>query len=79
MIIFFSSLSLSDILRDHRNVFLPIDEENRIRITIRRKHILEDTFRKLRGGLNVSKHLKVTFVGEQAVDAGGPLREFLHH
>ena len=24
------------------------------------------------------KHLKVTFVGEPAVDAGGPLREYFH-
>lgn len=73
------SLSLCDILREHRNIFLPVDEEDRIRITIRRKHILADMLHKLRSGLNTSKHLKVTFVGEPAVDAGGPLREFLHH
>ena len=24
------------------------------------------------------KHLKVTFIGEPAVDAGGPLREYFH-
>lgn len=27
-------------------------------------------------GIPVSKHLRVTFLGEPAVDAGGPLREF---
>lgn len=74
-----SDLSLSDVLREHRYIFLPHDEEDRLRITIRRKHILADTLHKLRGGLNISKHLKVTFLGEPAVDAGGPLREFLHH
>ncbi len=37
-----------------------------------------DTLHKLRNGLDVKKHLKVTFVGEPAVDAGGPLREFFH-
>ncbi len=33
-------------------------------ITVRRKHILGDTFLKLHNGLDVKKHLKVTFIGE---------------
>ncbi len=32
-----------------------------------------------RAKLSLTKHLKVTFVGEPAVDAGGPLREFFHY
>ena len=32
----------------------------------------------LRSGLDFSKHLRVVFVGEPAVDDGGPLREFLY-
>ncbi len=35
-----------------------------------------DTLHQLRQGLPVTKHLQVTFLGEPAVDAGGPLREF---
>ena len=35
-----------------------------------------DTVRKLRSGLDVNKHIKVSFVGNIAVDEGGPRREF---
>ena len=73
-----SSLSIRNILCDHQQTFLPHDEENRIRITVRRNYTLEDTFHKLRSGLSLSRHLKVTFVGEPAVDAGGPSRESFH-
>ena len=58
--------------------YLPSNYEDRIRITVRRKHILEDTLHILHGGHDTTKHLKVTFVGEPAVDAGGPLREYFH-
>lgn len=58
--------------------YLPNDYEDRIRITVRRRHILEDTIHNLRAGHDTTKYLKVTFVGEPAVDAGGPLREFFH-
>lgn len=76
--LFCRSVSISEILHDHRLFVLPIDEDDQVRITVRRKHILGDTFHKLRNGLDVKKHLKVTFIGEPAVDAGGPLREYFH-
>ena len=43
---------------------------------IRRRHVLGDTLHKLRNGLDVTKRLRVTFIGESAVDTGGPLREY---
>ena len=43
---------------------------------IRRRHVLADTLHKLRNGLDVTKRLRVTFIGESAVDTGGPLREY---
>ena len=48
------------------------------RITVRRKYVLQDTFHKFRNGLDVSQHLRVVFVGEPAVDVGGPLREYFY-
>ena len=45
---------------------------------MRRKNILKDTLHILCGGHNTTKHLKVTIIGEPAVDAGGPLREYFH-
>lgn len=32
----------------------------------------------MKSGLDLTKHLHVTFVGENAVEAGGPLRELFH-
>ena len=37
-----------------------------------------DSLHALRNGLDLTKHLRVTFIGEPAVDDGGPLREFLY-
>ncbi len=40
-----------------------------------RNHILQDTLHMFRRAkLSLTKHLKVTFVREPAVDAGGPLK-----
>ncbi len=79
-VILFSSVLLLDVLRDHRIKYLPSDDEHRERFTVRRYHILQDTLHMFRRAkLSLTKHLKVTFVGEPAVDAGGPLREFFHY
>ena len=45
---------------------------------IRRKHVWEDALHRFKSGLDLNKYLKVTFLGEPAVDEGGPLREFFH-
>ena len=41
---------------------------------IRGKHVFLDAFHRARNDLDVTKQLRVTFLGEPA---GGPLREFL--
>ena len=71
---FFSNISLESLLTCHR---ASVVSEDRLRITVRRKHIFEDTLHKLRCGIDISKHLRVTFIGEPAIDDGGPMREYL--
>jgi hypothetical protein len=56
---------------------LSSNPEDRFRIIVRRKHIFEDTLHKLRYGIDISKHLRVTFIGEPAIDDGGPMREYM--
>ena len=46
------------------------------RITIRRSHIFDDSIRLFQRGVCCNKPFKVTFIGEPAVDLGGPLREY---
>lgn len=62
----------------HRRDILPYSKEDRARITVRRKFILQDSLHKLRNGLDLTKHLRVVFIGKPAVDDGGPLHEFLY-
>lgn len=46
-------------------------------ITVRRDHILEDSLVKLSNqGKNLKKPLRITFMGEAGVDAGGVKKEF---
>ena len=70
----FSDVTLEAMLASHRASVL---SEERLRIVVRRKFIFEDTMHKLRNDLDLSKHLRVTFVGEPAIDDGGPMREYL--
>lgn len=54
-----------------------INEEDRQRIHVRRSNLITDTIRAFsKPTFNVSKLLKVVFVGEPSVDEGGPRREF---
>lgn len=47
------------------------------RISIRRNHIWKDAIRAIsKPGFNPNRNVHVSFVGEQAVDEGGPNREF---
>lgn len=73
-----SELSFADLLQLHRRDVLPRDTDEKVRVTVRRKYLFEDFLHKLRNGLDTKKHLRVTFVGEPAVDAGGPLREMMY-
>ena len=45
---------------------------------VRRRYLWEDALKRFKSGIDEKKHIKVTFVGEPAVDQGGPLREFFH-
>ena len=75
--LFSEELPVCTLLRKFSQSILPLDEEDKSRLVIRRKHLFVDAFHKFRGGIDLNKHLSITFVGEAAVDTGGPLREFL--
>ena len=68
--------TVAEIILDHKRKFLYSDNENCYRITVRRCHIFEDAMVAIRRGFDEQKHLKVIFIGEPAVDDGGPRREF---
>lgn len=68
--------TLEDVLQDHKKKVLYEDIQKTFRITVRRGHIFDDTLAMLRFGFDERKHLRVTFLGEAAVDEGGPRREF---
>ena len=44
--------------------------------TVRRSNISEDAHRALKRTFDEKKHVRITFLGESAVDGGGPRREF---
>ena len=79
---FFYSLSdgipVETILHRQKVKMLPVDRSEYQRIVVRCKHLWEDALRRFRSGINFQKYIRITFVGEAAVDDGGPLREFLH-
>lgn len=70
-------ISLGTLLMCHRSIVLSSNPEDRLRIVVQRKHIFEDTLHRLRNGIDVSKHLRVTFIGEPAINDGGPMREYM--
>ncbi len=65
------------IILQHQSKVICGGEEDRQRIHVRRSNLRSDTMRAFsRPTFNVSKLLKVIFVGEPSVDDGGPRREF---
>ena len=66
------------LLQQHQSkVITGQDEEDFQRIHVRRSHLFSDAMRAFsRATFNVSKMLKVVFVGEPSVDDGGLRREF---
>ena len=58
--------------------YLPPNRSECQRLIVRRKHVFEDALHRYKSGLELTKYLKVTFVGEPAADEGGPLREFFY-
>lgn len=58
-------------------VSMDIDEANHV--VVCHKHIWNDTLRAFsRSNFDCHKTMNVTFVGEEAADAGGPKREYFH-
>ena len=76
--VYSSNTPISAIIQTHRKQYYSPPYDSFHRITVRRKKIFEDALLYFRKGIPQDKGLKVTFVGEPAVDDGGPLREFFH-
>ena len=73
--------SLSLVLRMHKDEVVqcsPQPFQSVYRLKIRRKRVFEDGLREFKRGFPLDKPFAITFIGEPAVDAGGPLREFFH-
>ena len=67
------------LLQHQPRVIQSVDDEDVQRIHIRRSRLFSDALRQFsRLSFDVSKMLQVRFVGEEAVDEGGPRREFFH-
>lgn len=70
--------SVKTVLQNHRAQILSPNTDDIIRIKVRRRHVYEDGLHHFKRPISAHKHIRVTFLGEPAVDAGGPLREFFH-
>ena len=71
---------IKHIIQQHQGrVITSEDNEDVQRLHIRRSHVFLDALRQFsKRSFDVSKMLQVRFVGEQAVDEGGPRREFFY-
>ena len=64
-------------LQEHRDAILSTSTDGIQRINVRRLHFFEDAIAAFsRYTFDCTKSLKVRFIGEPAVDEGGPTREF---
>ena len=67
------------ILQHQARTIVSANEEDTQRIHVRRSHLLADALRQFsKSSFDVDKMLQVRFVAEEAVDEGGPRREFFH-
>jgi len=71
-------MPVEEILARQKAKKLPVDKSLYQRIVVRRNHLWEDSLQRFQSGVDFNRYLRVLFVGEPAVDDGGPLREFLH-
>ena len=71
-------MSKEELLQNQKAKFLSADKFDYQRIVVRQRHLWQDALHRFNSGMNFTKYIRVTFVGEPAVDDGGPLREFLH-
>ena len=71
------SANVSSVLKENFSILMDPEEANRL--VIRHKHIWNDAIRALsKYSFDYHKSVQITFVGEEAVDEGGPKREFFH-
>ena len=69
--------NIKQLLLSHTSKVLTDDSNKIQRLTIRRNYISADTLSILRRPrFHFNWNVRITFVGEPAVDAGGPCREF---
>ena len=65
------------VLKEHFDSTIHHDLDDVNRVTVRRKHIWRDAIRAMsRPTFDPCKCVQVTFIGEEAVDGGGPRCEF---
>lgn len=67
---------LSEVLAEHRKKLLHTDQTKTHQITVRRTVLWQDALKCFKRKFDPKSHLRVTFLGEPAVDDGGPRREF---
>ena len=73
-------ISTKHILKQHQLHAISARDEDFQCLHVRQACLFNDAFRGFSKPMfNVSKPLKVSFIGEHAVDSGGPRREFYQH
>ena len=70
-------VDVSCLLQRQRTKMLPVNTADYTRIVVRRRCLFKDALHYFKTGIDYEKYIRVSFIGEPAVDEGGPLREFL--
>ena len=75
-----NAVVIKHVIQQHQaRVIKSRDDEDVQPIRIRRSHVFVDALQQFsKKSLDVEKMLRVHFIGEEAVDAGGPQRELFH-
>ena len=68
------NLTIEEIIHTHQHQRL---DSNIHRLNIRRNHVYADSLKAFWKGFPLSSTLRITFIGEPGIDAGGPLKEYL--
>jgi hypothetical protein len=66
------------VIDNFRSSVLPSDIDDVVHLKVRRRHLLQDALYYFKSYSLTKKRLRITFVGEPGVDAGGPLKEFFY-
>ena len=75
-------MSLSDLLKSHQALVRPVNTHEDLdtcHLRVRRKHLLADTLHRFRCSIPLDKYLKITFLGEPAVDEGNSFSASVHY